>query len=94
VHLRTGKPVWATVSATNMEKVWIPDTVKSICIYADNDASFTGQAAAFALAKRLKQDDRRTGPREVKVFVPQNTGTDFADVWLSRRRVAKLKTAA
>jgi putative DNA primase/helicase len=36
VHLRTGKPVWATVSAVNMEKVWIPDTVKSICIYADN----------------------------------------------------------
>ena len=38
VHLATGKPVWAGISAGNLEKLWVPDTVREVCIYADNDA--------------------------------------------------------
>lgn len=94
VHLATGKPVWAGLSAGNLEKLWLPDSVRRVCVYADNDADsdFDGQAFAYALAKRLKKEEHRSGPREVQVFVPRQAGMDWADVWLVRvnntRRVA------
>lgn len=88
VHLRTAKPVWAALSATNMQKLWIPATVKKVRIYADHDASYTGQAAAYALAKRLKADERKAGRREVAVHVPRHADTDWADVLLERTRRA------
>ena len=49
-----GIPVWAAGSAILMEKISVPETVKRVVIAADNDKSFTGQAAAYALAKRLR----------------------------------------
>lgn len=84
VHRCTGKPVWAAISAGNLEKLWIPDSVERLCIYADNDADseFDGQASAFILARRLRKDTSRA--RQVEVFVPRSAGTDWADVWLSR----------
>jgi putative DNA primase/helicase len=86
VHLATGKPVWAGLNAGNLEKLWLPDSVRRICIYGDNDADadFDGQAFAFALARRLKKEERRTGPRQVQVFLPKQAGTDWADVWRTR----------
>ncbi|MEQ1804291.1 MAG: toprim domain-containing protein, partial [Burkholderiaceae bacterium] len=39
VHLSTGKPVWAALSCGNMEKLWVPDSIARIRIYADNDAN-------------------------------------------------------
>lgn len=86
VHLRTGKPVWAAISAGNMEKVWIPETVRRLCVYADNDADarFDGQASAYVLARRLTKE-RKGSPRRVSVFVPKHAGTDWADVWRFRQ---------
>jgi len=86
VHLATGKPVWAGISAGNLEKLWVPDTVREVCIYADNDAGgdFAGQCFAYALARRLKREEKTTGPRQVRVFVPRHAGTDWADVWCQR----------
>lgn len=86
VHLATGKPVWAGLSAGNLEKLWLPDSVRKVCIYADNDADgdFTGQAFAFALARRLKHEEKKTGARQVQVFLPKLAGTDWADVWRQR----------
>jgi len=81
VHLRTGKPVWAALSAANLEKVWVPEAVTRVGIYADNDASYTGQAAAYALARRLRH---ARPPREVAVYVPRQPDTDWADVLLER----------
>jgi putative DNA primase/helicase len=59
-----------------------------VCIYADNDAgsSYAGQAAAYALARRLKRDGGRDAPRRVEVFVPRQAGEDWADVWFRRSR--------
>lgn len=85
VHIATHLPVWAAYSATNMERMWIPDTVRRVCIYADNDASFTGHAAAYALARALKAREKVTGRREVQVFLPRMTGTDWADVLQAKR---------
>lgn len=86
VHLATGKPVWAGLSAGNLEKLWLPDSVRRVCIYGDNDVDgdFDGQALAYALARRLKKEEKRTGPRQVQVFLPKQPGMDWADVWRAR----------
>ena len=86
VHLSTGKPVWAALNAGNLEKLWLPDSVRRVCIYADNDADadFDGQAFAYALARRLKKQARQRGERQVDVFVPRQPGLDWADVWSAK----------
>lgn len=102
VHLATGHPTWAALSAGNLEQLWIPPHVRRVLIYADNDAggSFTGQAAAFALARRLARDTLPDGShREIQVFIPPRVGEDWADVWQrlrTRRRArnAPTKTGA
>lgn len=60
VLLTTDKPVWAALSAGNLEKLWVPPCVKKVCIYGDNDANseFDGQAAAFYLARRLCKESK------------------------------------
>lgn len=96
VHLGTGKAVWAGLNCGNMEKLWIPESVERVCIYADNDAGFEGQACAFGLARRLVREARMGEAagrhREVQVFVPRHCGADWADIWLNR--LAGLRKAA
>lgn len=88
LHLATGKPVWAGISAGNLDKLWLPDSVRRVCVYADNDAGgdFAGQYFAYALARRLRREATAPGPRVVKVFVPRLDGADWADVWRHRSR--------
>jgi putative DNA primase/helicase len=95
VMLATGKPVWSALSAGNLEKIVIPDSVHRICIYADNDADgdYTGQASAFALARRLKREEAKDMPRNVRVFLPKNPGADWADVWQQRQAIALRRAA-
>ena len=71
-------PVWATTSASMLE-VWRPPVgVKRLVIYGDNDASGTGQAAAWALYKRLwVQIDKGV---VIVVRTPETQGHDFNDV--------------
>jgi putative DNA primase/helicase len=86
VRLSTGKPLWAALNCGNLEKLWLPDSVKRVCIYADNDADgeYAGQVSAYTLAQRLVKEARKQGlERTVKVFVPKHDGTDWADVWLA-----------
>jgi len=95
VYLATGKPTWAALSAGNLEKIWIPDTVTEVDIYADNDADgdFAGQAFAFALARRLKREEKEGIRRRVCVFVPKWPGVDWSDIWF-RRWQAQMRHAA
>ena len=85
VHLATGKPVWAALSAGNLEKLCLPDSVQRVCVYGDNDADsqFDGQAGAYALARCLMKTAQRV-PRQVQVFLPKQAGSDWADVWWAR----------
>jgi putative DNA primase/helicase len=51
VHQLDGLPVWASGNAQQMATLELP-TLKELWIYADSDPSFTGQSAAYALARR------------------------------------------
>jgi putative DNA primase/helicase len=81
---RFSMPVWAATSANMLEKWQPPPEAKRITVFGDNDASFTGQAAAYELAKRLVHEAVRDKvEREVQVLIPPRAGTDWADEALS-----------
>jgi len=87
VRLSTGKPVWSALNCGNLEKLWVPDSVKRVWIYADNDADseFAGQLSAYTLAQRLIRDARKVHRAlSVQVFVPKQVGADWADIRLAR----------
>jgi putative DNA primase/helicase len=68
-------PVWAATSATLLAS-WVPPAgAEKIMIAGDNDGSWTGQAAAFALARRLTRDGYA-----VEVRIPGTQDRDWADV--------------
>lgn len=71
---RFGVPVWAATNAVLLESWVPPEGVERVLIAADNDASYTGQAAAFELARRLVQKGLA-----VDVRIPGQVGKDWAD---------------
>jgi putative DNA primase/helicase len=73
-------PVWACINANILSK-WIPPEIaEDIWVFADNDANFTGQAKAYALANRLAVQYKR----RVEVMVPPEVNTDWNDVHQSK----------
>lgn len=70
-----GVPTWSTVSAAMMVDFVPPEGCKVLHIFGDNDQSFTGQSAAFALARKL----RHSWDGRVLVSLPPEDG-DFADM--------------
>ncbi len=71
-------PCWSCISTAGIESFEPPAGVKEIVIFADNDANFAGQKAAFAAAHRLKLRGF-----EVEVVTPPAVG-DWLDE-LNRR---------
>ena len=63
-------PVWAALTAGLLQEWSPPASVSTVFIFADNDASSTGQAAGYTLAQKLKA-------RGTSAFVelPPVTGT-------------------
>lgn len=72
--IRFGVPVWAATNAVLLEAWEPPQGVDRVLIAGDNDASFTGQAAAFNLARRLVRNGYA-----VEIQIPQLTDRDWAD---------------
>ena len=72
--IRFGVPTWAATTAQLLQD-WVPPAgVERVLIAGDNDASYTGQAAAFALAHRLVREGFA-----VEVRIPGEAGKDWAD---------------
>ena len=75
---------WASINSALMES-WTPPKsvgstfIKEIIIFADNDANYAGQKAAYILANRLYNQDLI-----VSVKMPDETG-DFNDVLRNER---------
>ena len=72
-----GLPVWSAICADGLEKFEPPAGVEKLVVYGDSDFSYTGQASAYALAKRLR---RRM---EVEVVLPAELGQDWNDCLVS-----------
>ena len=80
-----GFPVWAALGASNLAAFEaVPAGVKKVVVFSDNDANFTGQAAAFELARRLSLSGLT-----VEVKVPDAVGEDWLDVLNSKNRGSK-----
>jgi putative DNA primase/helicase len=70
-----GVPCWAAGNAGLLAAWQSPPEAKRIVIFGDNDPDYGGQAAAYALAKRLGLDGRI-----VEVQIPTKVDTDWNDV--------------
>lgn len=72
-------PVWAALNATMMTKWVPPEGADEVVIFADNDRSFTGQWAAYTLARSLR---KQQPDLDLKILTPGIEGTDWADEWM------------
>ena len=79
-------PTWAAVSSTLLKAFQPPDDVKRLVIFADADANFCGQQAAYTLANRLIQTDRI-----IEVELPE-MGKDFNDCLMELRERGAYET--
>ena len=75
VHCANGLPVWAGVSAFGVSALVLPELVRDVVIFADNDENQTGQKAANQLADRLLAEGKT-----VRVLFPSVAGRDRLDV--------------
>lgn len=71
-----GVPTWSSFSASLLPSVVIPPSVRRVVIFADNDASETGERQARKLAARLLHENI-----EVKLLLPPVVGRDWLDVY-------------
>lgn len=80
-------PVHSCLNAMMLERFEPPAGVSKLLIFADNDKSFTGQAAAYALAKRLSCRPKATRI-SCDVWVPDRVGMDWNDALMETKNVA------
>lgn len=66
-------PTWSTIHANGIRWFEVPESVKELIIFADNDSSFTGQSVAYELAKKYAEKI------SVDVRIPEKVNTDWAD---------------
>jgi len=81
----TGIPTWAGINADNLLAANLPESLKVLHIFADRDKSYTGQATAYTLARKMVRQGI-----EVHVHLPKPTEGDWNDLL----RVGKLKIKA
>lgn len=78
-------PVWAALTSGLLQGWCPPIDVRLVIVFGDTDASFTGQSAAYHLARRLKARGLT-----VSVELPVRTDSDWNDVLFeTRRRTSK-----
>lgn len=73
-----GIPCWAALNEGRLQLWEPPPPITDVVIFGDNDTKKVGQAAAYALAKRL--ETRPTNKIITQVMIPPDVGTDWNDV--------------
>lgn len=76
-----GVPCWSALNAGRLEGWEPPEGVTEVVIFGDNDLNSVGQAAAYALGKRLNQK------AITQVMIPPDPDTDWNDVLAAKIRV-------
>jgi putative DNA primase/helicase len=74
-------PAWACLNADNLRNFEVPLGVNRVIIAADNDKSYTGQAAGYELARRIT-----AGGKIASVHLPARLGTDMLDLFVAVNR--------
>lgn len=77
-YLASGIPTWSCMNAGGVRTFEWPHGLQSLVVFADNDASGVGQAAARDLAGRAA-----AAGIEVRVLVPEIVGTDWLDAYVA-----------
>lgn len=72
-------PVWAAINSSILAKWTPPEGCEEVAIFADNDAKFGGQSAAYRAAHRMAVKGIN-----VRVHVPENVGEDWNDIHMKR----------
>ena len=100
VREATGQVCWAATSAALLEAAVLPQSIRRVVVWADNDSNKAGQKAALRLAERLVKEGRK-----VKVEVPDRPAGqkswDWNDVLANQGlcgftgsgRLSRIKTA-
>jgi len=70
--------VWATISANGMRGLEIPPNLDALIICADVDKSWTGQAAAYELARKAAASN--ASPKSISIVQPADMGKDAVDL--------------
>lgn len=95
VCIGTGLPCWAAVSAHGLECVQIPESVKTVFIFADKDKTETGQKAAEVLRQRLSEEGVLAVVLLPADAIPEESkGIDWNDVLLSGKAFPVKKCTA
>jgi phage/plasmid primase-like uncharacterized protein len=83
-------PGWAALSAAGMTALILPPDATHVVICADHDSNGVGQRAAYEAAARWNREGRR-----VRIALPPEAGTDFADILVAEASAsAEAKHAA
>jgi putative DNA primase/helicase len=75
----SGSPTWAALSTSGLKALVLPTAVREIIVLADHDHNGAGERAAYAAAQRWLREGRR-----VRIALPSERGTDFADLLAGR----------
>ena len=82
-------PVWAALNAAMLQKWTSPEGCREVAVFGDNDATFTGQSAAYALARKLSAKGVKA-----TVHIPQKIGADWNDELITEKPPQNTLTAS
>lgn len=68
-------PVWSCINANGLASFEVPEGVNKLMIFSDNDSNYTGQQAAYTLAKKCELSGIKC-----EVLIPSEINTDWADM--------------
>lgn len=69
-----GLPVWAAGNAGNLAAMELPGDLKELWIYADVDPGFSGQQAAYSLARSASNSKKYPSLKKIRVVMQQFSG--------------------